>query len=241
MKNKLLLTCILATSFMLLAGCSNASEKDEPSVDEIQNEEAAEESEDVSEEEPEEVLPGKMLVISPIQTTLDVNQLTDCTVAISLEKGDAFVDDAGAMKMKVKVYTYDLYDMTDIAQMKPGDMIGIRQEAVQITSLERLDNGGVLINGGLDAQGYELRTDDDTTYYEICYSDMKSYYEVGEVTLPVSADFVYTDSIDLDKEPVTYTFSDLTGEDTDYFFTPHNTRIIIEGGNVVAMERVYTP
>ena len=237
MKNKLFLACILLTSIVIASGCSGEKE---PSSGETQVEDTnTDENEDDSEEE--EVIPGKVLVISPLPTTIDVNHLEDCTVAVSLEEGGAFIDDAGTMQMKVNVYTYDLYDMVDIAQMKPGDTFSRYQESVQIVSLEQHDNGNISINGGLDVGGYELRTDDGTTYYETAYSDFKNYYEIGEVTLPVSADFVYTDAIDLDNEAVTYNFSDLMEGGLDYFFTPHNTKLVIEGGNVVAMERVYTP
>lgn len=241
MKNRFLITGILLASVLAAVGCADSKKEDAQIVSDAQAEEPAEEVQENEEEiEEEESVPGKMMVVEPLPVTLDANQLTDCTAAVSIGEGHAYVDGAGEQKMKVTVFTYDLYDMVDISQLKSGDTITIRQEPVIVASLERKDRA-VIINGGIDVGGYELRTDEDTTYYEISYSDMLSYYEIGEATLPVSADFVYTDSSDLDNGPVTYTFSDLAEGNVDFFFTPYNTKIVIEGGTVVAMERTYTP
>ena len=47
--------------------------------------------------------------ISPLPSSIDINNLDNCTLPVSLEEGDAYVDDTGAMQMDVTVYTYDLY------------------------------------------------------------------------------------------------------------------------------------
>ena len=100
-------------------------------------------------------------------------------MAISLEKGGAYVDDTGAMQMDVTVYTYDVYDMVDIATLKEGDTIVIRGEEVVVTSLEQ-NNVGLIINGGIEENGYELCTDNTTVWFESGFNDAKSYYEVGK-------------------------------------------------------------
>ena len=180
--------------------------------------------------------------VSPLPVTIDMSNLDNCTVHVSFAKNDIFKNDAGVMQLKVKVYTYDLYDMIDIAMLAEGDTIILRGKEVVITSLKQTDYG-IEINGGLDMGGYELRTDEHTVYYEIGYSDVKSYYELGEVTLPISADFIFTDGFDLDKGPVTYHAEDLLADTTEFYFsfTPSDTTIIIENGKIIAMERIYTP
>ena len=181
--------------------------------------------------------------VSPLPVTIDMSNLDNCTIAVSFEQGDFFTDDAGAIQLKVKVYTYDLYDMVDIALLAPGDTILLRGEEVLITSLVRTDTGAVQINGGLDVGGYELITADNTVFFETGYSDVKSYYELGEATLPVSADFIFTDKSDLDNEPVTYYPGDFLTDEADifYHFIPNNTSIMIQDGQVIKMERVYVP
>jgi len=181
--------------------------------------------------------------ITPLPVTIDMNNLTDCTVAVSFNKGDAYVDDNGVMQLKVKVYTYDLYDMVDIAMLAVGDTIILRGKEMVITSLVTTDSGAVQINGGLDVGGYELITTDYTVYFETGYSDVKTYFELGEATLPVSADFIFTDKMNLDKGEVIYYPGDFLTEEAGIFycFTADNTTIVIQNGQIIEMERIYTP
>lgn len=197
-----------------------------------------------SEVETEAVEEGTEIVnkILPLPNDIDINNLDNCTVAISLEQGDAYVDDTGAMQMDVTVYTYDLYDMVDIATLKEGDIIVIRGQEIEVTSLERIDRG-LLINGGLDENGYELSTDDTTVWYESGYSDVKSYYEIGKATIRVSADMNFYDSSDLDKGEVIYYPGDFLTDNAGilYHFVPNNTRIVISDGMIIEMYRSYMP
>ena len=133
-----------------------------------------------------------------------MSALDNCTLAVSFEKGDAYVDDTGAMQLNVIVYTYDLYDMVDIANLKEGDTIVIQGNDVVVESLETLETGLLFINGGLDQGGYDLWHDDSGVYFEHGYSDVKSYYPIGETTIRVSADFEFVDSSDLDVGEITY-------------------------------------
>lgn len=181
--------------------------------------------------------------VAPLPVTIDMANLDNCSVAVSFNKGDVYVDGNGAMQLKVKVYTYDLYDMVDIALLTEGDTIILRGKEVPVTSLIRTESGAVQINGGLDAGGYELITNESTVYFETGYSDVKTYYELGEATLPVSADFIFTDKMDLDKGEITYSSGDFLTDEAGIFycFVPDNTTIVIENGKVIAMERTYTP
>ena len=178
--------------------------------------------------------------IAPLPVTIDMNNLTDCTVAVSFAKEDVNAD---TKQLKVTVYAYDLYDMVDIAMLAVGDTIILRGEEVVVTSLNTTEYGSVEINGGLDAGGYELRTDENTVYYETGYSDAKTYFELGEAVLSVSDSFVLNDSADPEADTQTFTLEDLSSDKVTYIygFDPHNTSIVIEGGVITQMKRVYTP
>lgn len=186
---------------------------------------------------------GENKVISPLPESLDINALDNCTVAVTLEKGDAFVDDSGKMVMKIKAFSYELYDMVDIAELKAGDVIKRLNEEIEITELERLDTGLVRINGGEEKGGFDLASNDSTVYYEIGMNDVKNYYELGEITLPVSDEFEYVDESELDSEAKIYYPGDFLTEDAEilYNFTPNNTSIVIENGVIIRMTKVYTP
>ena len=58
-------------------------------------------------------------IINPLPDTTMEN-LTDAILSVSLNEGDAYVDDNGRMQMDLKIYTYDMYDMVDIADLKVG-------------------------------------------------------------------------------------------------------------------------
>lgn len=180
--------------------------------------------------------------ITPLPETLDINNLDDCTVAVSLEEGDAYVDDSGKMVMDLKVYSYEVYDMVDISALGKNDIILRRGEKVKVTELERLDSGLVRINGGEENGGFDLISHDSTVYYENGMNDAKAYYELGEITLPVSADFEYIDSSDLDAGEKKYFPGDfLTDADIEYYFFPRNTSVVIADGHIVKMNRCYVP
>ena len=182
-------------------------------------------------------------VISSLPETLDINALDNCTVAISLENGGVYVNDSGKMVMDVTVYSYELYDMVDIASLKENDVILRKNEEVKVTEIERLETGLVRINGGEENGGFDLVSNDSTVYYESGMNDIKAYYELGSVTLPVSDEFEYVDESDLDADVKKYFAGDFLKDDAgiEYNFSPNNTSIVIENGTIIKMNKTYMP
>lgn len=226
MKKLFLLLLMLC---MLLAACAASGETPAPSTAPSVTEAAPAETEAAT------AAPN---VLMPMPASIDLNDLDNCTVPVSLEKGDAYVDDEGIMRMKVTVYTNDLYDMVDIARLQVGDTIVIRQQNVQVTSIEEDEFGDKLINGT-----YCLRSGDDGVFYEVCENDSLYLYALGQATVRVSEDFRFTDSSDLDAGEVTFYPGDFLIEDGGirYPFSPIDTRLVIENGVAIAMNRVYAP
>ena len=181
--------------------------------------------------------------VLPLPSGIDMEHLEDCTVAVSFEKGGAYVDDTGAMQLRVKVYAYDVFDMVDISMLQTGDQLMICQQPVEVTSLERDKDGAVLINGGLDYGGYTLTSSEEGGFSVIGYDDAKDYYELGEATIPVSERFEFEDASELDQEPRTYYAGDFLTDDAGivYHFVPNNTALTIEGGYAVHLQRNYLP
>ena len=241
MKKLLMLLVMLS---LVLTGCGKA-ENAESKQPESANTEAVVEQETpeaAPEEAPEEVEQKEpALIVQPLpDTTMD--NLEDAILSVSFNEGDAYVDDTGKMQMKVKIYTYDKYDMVDIAQLKEGDIIVTHAGEVEVTSLERSESGILFVNGGLENGGFDLVTDDSGIFFETGFDDAKNWYQVGEETIRVSADMEGLDNSNPDAgEVVLYPGSFLVGEVTDYNFTPHNTTIRVEGGQIVELNRMYTP
>ena len=179
--------------------------------------------------------------IMPLSDTT-MEELNDAILSVSLKEGGAYVDDTGKMQMDLKIFSYDKYDMVDIANLKVGDTIFRHTGDVTVTDIQRNDAGTILINGGLEAGGLDLVTDEDGIFYEMGYNDHKNWYEVGNATIRVSVDFEGVDSADLELgDVILYPGSFLVGEVTNYDFTPYNTTIRVEDGQIVEMNRRYIP
>ncbi len=177
--------------------------------------------------------------IQPLPSAIDLENLGDCTLSVSLQEGDIYVDDTGVTQMKLTVYEYDVYGAADVAALRVGDTITIDGENVVVKELNVDAYGTVAINGGLEGDGYSLTTDEDTTYHRLLENDSKDYHEVGQITVPVAEDFVYTD---LSAEtPAVYTVSDLLSGTAEYSFYAQNTTVRLEKGQAVEMTRIFVP
>ena len=181
--------------------------------------------------------------IQPLPSSVDLENLEDCTLSVSLREGDAYVDDTGVMQMKLTVYEYDVYGAADVAALRVGDTITIDGENVEVKTLNVDEYGTVAINGGLDGDGYSLTTGEDTTYHRLLENDSKDYHEVGQITVPVDESFIYTDQSQLGEEPAVYVAGDFLTADgsIEYSFYPQNTTVRLEKGRVVEMTRVFVP
>ena len=179
--------------------------------------------------------------ILPLPDTT-MEEVNNAILSVSLEEGDAYVDDTGKMQMDLTIYSYDRYDMVDIASLAVGDIIVTHDGEVEIASLERGETGTVYINGGFDNDGLDLTTDEGGVYFQRGFSDHKIWYEAGEVTLRVSTDLQFYDNADLEQgEVIFYSGSFLVGEVTNYDFTPYNTTVRVEDGQIMEMIRRYIP
>ena len=181
-------------------------------------------------------------VVYPLPETLDINNLDNCTVPVSFEKGGAYVGDGGKTVMNVTVYSNEVYDMADIASLSENDVIVRQNEQIKITQLERINTGIVRINGGEQNGGFDLFSNDDTVYFEIGVNDMKNYYELGNITLPVSDEFEYIDESDIGGNVKQYYAKDILADSgIEYNFYPNNTSIVIQDGAITKMIKVYMP
>ena len=179
--------------------------------------------------------------ISPLPDN-SMDNLSDAIVHISLDEGSVYADENGNLLMDVKIYSYDKYDMVDIAMLKVGDTLVTNYGEIQVASMEQGPGGSICINGGLESGGIDLATEDNGIFFEIGYNDSKSWYQLGEATLPLSAAFVGLDNADPQLGEVLLSAdSFLNGEIAHFYFSPHNTSIRIEAGEVVELNRRYVP
>lgn len=224
---------VLALICLLLTGCGSAQSAEENTT--------APAAQTTAPAETTQPVEGANTVLPLPDTTME--NLDDCTAAVSFSLEDFRQTDSGAVLLRMQVYSYDQFDMVDIAALKAGDTIVIGGQEVAVASVERNESGTVLINGGMDQDGYDLITEDNGIFYVRDYSDMKWWNMVGDAEYQVADDFVFTDSSNLEIDPVTYTAGEFlaAADAIDDYFRPQNTTVRIENGQIVSMERVYTP
>ena len=231
---------LLTAVCLLLAGCGKSTtdmvtEKGSSDTVSVETEAAKEVPGDVVQEE------APAYTVRPLPDSTMEN-LTDAILAVSFKKGDAYVDDTGKMQMNVKIFTYDKYDVVGISKLEKGDSIVTHAGEVRIGSLERGKGGTLYINGGVEEGGLELITDESVIFYETGLNDTRNWYEVGEATIRVSVDFEAYDLSDpAQGERIFYPGSFLNDEVTNYDFTPYNTTIRVEAGQIVELIRRYVP
>ena len=190
--------------------------------------------------EPTETEPAP---IAPLPSTVDLSAAEDCTLFVSFEEDDFSTDADGRTLLTVSVYDYERFDMVDMAMLQEGSTILLRGEEVTVTALERLEDGTLLINGGVFEGGYEMGTDESTVFFEVRENDHREFYLLGEITLPLSTDFVLTDNAVPDNPGLTFDAAALAAGEVAYIYTfcPLNTTARISGGEIVSMERRYIP
>ena len=232
------LAILLALSVLALSACAakqvnSDTQKDvsaetaAPSADPEQTEDAQQSAQEAKR-------------VEPLPETLDVNALTDATVAASFSAEDISEKD-GKTQITLTVYDYDVYDMVDVAQLAVGDTIAVDGKDMVVTSREDKD-GFVTINGGLEQGGVDLTSDDSGVYYAVGMDDVKSYHELGRITVPVAEGFVLTDNADPEHPDETYAASDLAKlAASEPGFTANNTLATIEHGELTVLARSYTP
>ena len=228
---------VLLIFCLLLAGCASSQKANTVPITEGAAATAALGTEDTTLTDQAE----DTRIIEPLPDTTMEN-LTDATLSVSFAEGDAYVDDTGKMQMDLKIYSYDQYGMVDIAGLKAGDTLVRHSGEMEVTSLDQDETGRVFINGGLDNGGFDLVTDDCGTFYEMGFNDSKNWHQVGQAVIRVSADFKGIDRADLELgEVIIYPGDFLIGAVTNFDFTPYNTTIRIENGQIVELNRRFIP
>lgn len=181
-------------------------------------------------------------VIRPLPDTT-MNSLDNSVLNISFMQNDFYQDESGEMKLRMQIYSYEKFDLVDISDLKAGDTIILSGEEILVKFVERNDYGTVLINGGLDEGGFDLATDDSGIYFVHGYSDVKEWMPVADAEFVVSETFVFHDSANLELDTVVYDAEDLVNgvPESIFGYQPQNTTVRIENGQVVEMNRIYTP
>ena len=138
---KKVLAILLAISVLALSACAAKQTapdtQDTPAAETTGQPDASEQAgEEQASEEQQPAQETKR--IEPLPESLDLNALTDATVAASFGTEDISEKD-GKTEITLTVYDYDVYDMVDISQLAVGDTIVVDGKDMVVTSREDKD------------------------------------------------------------------------------------------------------
>lgn len=190
--------------------------------------------------------------IEPLKYDIDPSNIGDGQFACDIRNIERTDD---VLKADFTLYTMDLYDMVDIANLTTWDTIIICGEELEVTSIENgqpvdfNDEQGprnvVIINDGLEAGGVELIAYEGGTYRIFGFDDHATYTKQCTVNLEISEDAVLIDTSDLEyPEGMTFNveqFEALKDKETDPGFNYLGTTVRIESNKVVEMNRKFIP
>ena len=157
-------------------------------------------------------------------------------------------------KLTAKVFSCDIYKKEEIEKLAVGDKIIFHEEGAaqdqcvitEVKSIERDDQHHLVsINGGMEQPGgLDLKLEDDV-YRTMTFDDYPLYYEMGEKTMPLAEDVVLKDSsADPQAEAVETTGADAVAAainaDPDNW-TTYNTTLVVQGGKVLEVRRIWVP
>lgn len=249
MKKKILIAIALILAILAAAGCA-ANKSDSETAENtdfvVQTAPPVASIDGKPEEnapfEAETRLDPSLAKVAPLPIAFDAENPDNATLQVSFNSSSLSGTNVNDVKIQFTVYAYDTYDMVDIATLKKGDTIIVKNEVVTVNSVSE-ESYGIVINRSENDDGICFVPTDDGVYYVDTASALKDYYAVSQISLPVATSFVYTDYYKSAETPVVLVLEQFFTEnpEIDYDFTPDNTSIVVENGKVVSLTRIYLP
>lgn len=179
--------------------------------------------------------------VEPIQNTYDFNDLSNMGVAASFTADDVEEQEAQTI-IHLTAYDYELFNESDIENLKEGDVLVIDQKEMKVESVVPQSDTWIQINGGLEEDGCDLCKGEDGLYYEMLL-ESKSYQPMADLTLPLAKDFFFRDSADPEKQEQEYTKEEFLAslQDDVYGFNPNNTTVTVVDGEIAQITRTFMP
>ena len=179
--------------------------------------------------------------VAPLPVTLKLDELEDCTFAAAFEPSDVHISD-GNLVITLAPHYAPQYDLVDISHLAVGDTLLVRGNPVKVETLKREKNH-VAINGGYEAEGLDLYTQEDGVFVESIPDVGPVYVPLGDVTLVVAQDFVFTDNSDPANPGWQISAGDflMAMQSRADSFTPASTTVRVEKGQIVELVKNYMP
>ena len=178
-------------------------------------------------------------------------QFTDSTLAVEFSSNDI---DWKNKRMTCTVYSEDLYDSAWVNKLKVGDTLMYEGKPMRVKSI-RNDRGTIEINGGVEQGGAWLTTihggawpdkEKNGMYRAVTMDAHSVYTKQRQMTLPLSDQLTLIDcgNSPHDQPDTFRTELQLHFESLPNYrqsFSPINTRITLDKGQVKVIDRRWIP
>ncbi len=180
--------------------------------------------------------------VKPLPSSVNLSQLTDATVPAEFTTHD-FNWTKG--KLRMTVYSEDLYDAVQISKLKAGDTLVYEGKPIVIEKLEN-KNGFLTVNNGLEEGGAYLQANQGGTYRGVQMDDHSIYTKLGQLEIPLAKDFTIIDCGEDFKDPSDTIRSSQklyleNCKDYRRQFCCLDTRVQIENGKITNITRHWIP
>ena len=181
--------------------------------------------------------------VAPLDSGLNVDSLTDCTVAVGFKSSDI---DWSKKTMSCSVFSKDLYDAVEVSRMHAGDTLVYDGKPMVVNTVDKKMDTRV-VNGGIEAGGAELVPNGGGTYRTMLMDDYSVYSELGKARLRLAKDVVFIDCGEDYHDPldtIRANYREYIDKLPDYRkdnFNCLNTEIVIKNGVVTEIHRRWTP
>ncbi|MCD7817755.1 MAG: hypothetical protein LUH07_01705 [Lachnospiraceae bacterium] len=183
--------------------------------------------------------------VVPLPTGIDTEAIEDggsAVFAAEFSIDDFYMKETSELAVRMDVCDRELFDLLDISLLEEGDTIVLGGEDVTVETLERGEDGSVIINGGSSLDGgHILLTDEDTVYYEADVDGAPYYLKVGELDIELDGDFIFTDCSGDEMVVREYTWEDMLAYEQagiqNLSFTAEDTVVTVENGFVMNIAR----
>ncbi len=192
---------------------------------------------------------SKAMVLHPISTEFDAEDVKNGTYAVHFTVDD-FEKKGDEIYLSFTAYDMERFDAVDINGIKKGDTIFIDGKEVKVEKAEHT-NDDISINGGLgeSEDGYNFIPAEGGTYRVLLEDDYATYKKLGDASLPLSTKITLQDAQGLgspDSDPkrcsgegIFKYFDELKDYETEFGYL--NTTITVKKGVITAIKRIWTP
>lgn len=243
MKNKIIVSVLLIFTLLVAAGCSgkgNPNATTDADGDVLITHYPITLPQSTTELQTTTEPPADDGTVRPLPVSFDINNPVNGTFSACFGGSDVVVDENKNVTVTFEVFVYDTYDPEKINKLKKGDTVIVDGKVVKVENVKEISSGGVEINSKDGEKGICFVPEESGVYYIDTLTERKNTRMVGEITLPVSKDFVYINAENPLKGEVTSTLQEILDGKApfEYGFESYNTTVTVKNGEVVSLYKV---